>query len=194
MKKATFLTQFLFNNKLLPVAKPNSPLINAKTLMHAAVLIPIIENNNQLEVILTKRASHLKHHGGQISFPGGKVEKSDRNNIATALRETHEEIGIASENITIVGTLPEHYTLTGFHITPVLAFIEPQSQYQLDKNEVAEVFHVPLSHFLNTQNHIALSIYHNLSSHPVYFIPYKHYNIWGATASILKKLAEQLQH
>lgn len=203
MKKEAFLTQFLFNSTLSLVQQRDPPLLLSKSKLsqnqlvnnftRAAVLIPIVEQNNQLEVILTLRASHLKHHAGQISFPGGKVEKNDANEIATALRETHEEIGISADNITVVGTLPSYHTVTGYHITPVLGFIKPQLQYCLDTNEVAEIFHVPLNHFLNSNNHIALSIYRNLDTHPVYFMPYKQYNIWGVTASILKNLAEQLQ-
>ena len=201
MKKDAFLTQFLFNNTLSLVQQRDPRLLlakntlgnNTQTFTRAAVLIPIIEQNNQLEVILTLRANHLKHHAGQISFPGGKVEKEDENEIATALRETHEEIGISAENITVLGTLPTYHTVTGYHITPVLGFIKPQLQYCLDTNEVAEIFHVPLNHFLNSKNHITLSIYRNLVNHPVYFMPYKHYNIWGVTAAILKKLSEQLQ-
>lgn len=169
------------------------PFVLTKGLTRAAVLIPIIEKNNQLEIILTLRASHLKHHAGQISFPGGKVETYDTNAIATALRETHEEIGISAKHISVVGTLPSYHTATGYHITPVLGFIEPPAQYCLDTNEVAEIFHVPLNHFLNSNNHIALNLYHNLTTHAVYFMPYKHYNIWGVTASILKNLTEQLQ-
>ncbi|GHE85521.1 CoA pyrophosphatase [Thalassotalea profundi] len=193
MRKETFLTQFLFNNtaSLMPSQKP--PFVLGKNLTRAAVLIPIIEQNDQLEVILTLRASHLKHHAGQISFPGGKVEEYDINEIATALRETQEEIGVSENNITVVGTLPTYHTATGYHITPVLGFIDPPCQYCLNTNEVAEIFHVPLNHFLNSNNHIALNLYHNLTTHSVYFMPYKHYNIWGVTASILKKLAEQLQ-
>ncbi|GAA5136491.1 CoA pyrophosphatase [Thalassotalea piscium] len=193
MKKETFLTQFLFNSTLSLVQQNDAPFTLSKQFTRAAVLIPIVEQNNRLEVVLTLRASHLKHHAGQISFPGGKVEKYDVNEMATALRETHEEIGVSAENITVIGTMPSYQTITGYHITPVLGFIKPQLQYCLDTNEVAEIFHVPLSHFLNTNNHISLSIYRNFSIHPVYFMPYKHYNIWGVTASILKKLAEQLQ-
>ena len=193
MNKNSFLTQFLFN-KTYSLNDSNSAHITFnKTLTHAAVLIPIIEKNNQLEVILTKRAAHLTHHGGQISFPGGKVEQQDSNIIETAIRETQEEIGITSKHITVMGTLPDHYTLTGFKITPVLGFVKPNTTYLLDKNEVAEVFHVPLTHFLNTNNHISLTVYRNLTNYPVSFFPYKHHNIWGATAAILKKLSEQLQ-
>ena len=160
----------------------------------AAVLALFYPNKkNETTLLLTQRASYKGTHSAQISFPGGKIEKSDKNLQETALRETHEEIGISAENITVLGTLPTYHTVTGYHITPVLGFIKPQLQYCLDTNEVAEIFHVPLNHFLNSKNHITLSIYRNLVNHPVYFMPYKHYNIWGVTAAILKKLSEQLQ-
>ncbi|XQW86198.1 CoA pyrophosphatase [Thalassotalea piscium] len=193
MKKETFLTQFLLNSTDSIVKEKEFLFASPQTLTPAAVLIPIIEQNNQLEVILTRRASHLTHHAGQISFPGGKVEKYDKNITATALRETYEEIGLSENNINVIGTLPRYHTITGYDITPVLGLITPPFQYDLDSNEVAEIFHVPLNHFLNSDNHIALTVYRNLTSYPIYYIPYKHYNIWGVTALILKRLAEQLK-
>jgi 8-oxo-dGTP pyrophosphatase MutT (NUDIX family) len=158
-------------------------------LKSAAVLIPIVCNHGQLEVLLTKRASHLRHHPGQISFPGGKVEPSDQNIIATALRETEEEIGLKPENIQVLGQLKSYQTISGYEITPIVAFAQKNTNYQFDDNEVAEVFHVPLSHFLTRDHHIQVPTYHQGKSHNIHFMPYQDYNIWGATAAILHDLS-----
>ncbi|WP_448564367.1 CoA pyrophosphatase [Thalassotalea ganghwensis] len=187
--KASFIRQFTLSNALTNSVSFNVELINLKP---SAVLVPIIELDNQLQFVLTKRASHLKHHAGQISFPGGKVEQSDRNIIETALRETEEEIGISSKDINVLGTLPFYQTLTGFKITPVLAFINQAVDYKLDPNEVAEVFQVPLSHFMNNENHFSVEVFHRNKYQHVHYLPYKQYNIWGATAAIIKGLVHQL--
>lgn len=158
-------------------------------LKSAAVLIPIVSNQGQLEVLLTKRASHLRHHPGQISFPGGKAEPSDQNLIATALRETQEEIGLKPENIQILGQLKSYQTISGYEITPIVAFAQKEQNYQFDDNEVAEVFHVPLSHFLKREHHIKVATFHQGKSHNIHFMPYQNHNIWGATAAILHDLS-----
>lgn len=169
----------------------------------AAVLIPIIEidvdntssknNAQQLKILFTKRASHLKHHGGQISFPGGKAESYDENIIATALRETQEEIGLLADNIEIIGQLHPYQTISGYIVTPIIAFIPANQIYTIDKNEVSEIFQVPLQHFLNTNNHHSVTIHQQNRQHQVHFMPYQHYNIWGATAAMLKDLALHLR-
>jgi len=159
------------------------------SLKNAAVLIPIVSNQGQLEVLLTKRANHLRHHPGQISFPGGKAEPSDQNLIVTALRETEEEIGLKAENIQVLGQLKSYQTISGYNITPIVAFTKENANYQLDDNEVAEVFHVPLSHFLKREHHIEIPMYHLGKCHYVRFMPYQNYNIWGATAAILHDLS-----
>ena len=158
-------------------------------LKSAAVLIPIVCNHDQLEVLLTKRASHLTHHPGQISFPGGKVEHYDFDMTATALRETLEEIGLQSTFINVLGQLKPYQTISGYEITPIVAIVSNSQSYQIDKNEVEEVFHVPLSHFLQRQHHIQVPVYHHGEHHSVHFMPYQQYNIWGATAAILHDLS-----
>jgi 8-oxo-dGTP pyrophosphatase MutT (NUDIX family) len=158
-------------------------------LKRAAVLIPIVGNQSGLEVLLTKRANHLRHHPGQVSFPGGKVEPSDQNIIATALRETEEEIGLKPENIQVLGQLKSYQTISGYEITPIVAFAQKSENYQFDDNEVAEVFHVPLSHFLVREHHIQVPTFHRGKSYNIHFMPYQNYNIWGATAAILHDLS-----
>jgi 8-oxo-dGTP pyrophosphatase MutT (NUDIX family) len=157
--------------------------------IESAVLVALTEQANQLSLVLTKRSQHLKHHPGQISFPGGKVEKFDKNIIETALRETQEEIGIDAEYLNPVGRLHCYHTLTGFRITPIVALIKPNSNIIIDSNEVDEIFYLPISHFINKQNHLAIEIEQNRKRHKVHFIPYKHYNIWGATAAIISDLS-----
>ena len=113
----------------------------------AAVLIALIEKEGALCVILTKRAQHLRHHPGQIAFPGGKVEDSDASIEATSLREAHEEIGLPPENVELFGGLPEHLTVTGFAVQPVLGYVHSSFKPVLDPGEVEEIIFVPLAVF-----------------------------------------------
>jgi 8-oxo-dGTP pyrophosphatase MutT (NUDIX family) len=187
--------EFLKNFQLSPLSKSAQQeklLTQSGKLVESAVLIALCEINGQLTVLLTKRASHLKHHPGQVSFPGGKVESTDSSIIATALREAQEEIGLPHENIQVIGQLHPYQTITGFKITPIIAFIDHLQHYQLDKNEVEEIFHVPLNHFLNSKKHVAINVQHITGNQQVHFMPYKHHNIWGATAAILKDLVAHL--
>ena len=168
-------------------------------LQSAAVLIPIVEveledNARQLNIVFTKRAEHLTHHGGQVSFPGGKAEPFDADLINTALREAQEEIGLNIENIDIIGQLHPYQTISGYLVTPVIAFITAKQNYLKDPNEVAEIFQVPLAHFLDTDNHHAINIFQKSSEHQVHFMPYQEYNIWGATAAMLKDLITHLSY
>ncbi len=188
MTKNDFLQRF----QLLNLSKSTHIYQHPFDVKSAAVLIPIIENNNQLEVLFTKRATHLKHHPGQVSFPGGKVEPSDKNLIETALRETFEEIGISADSIQILGQLNSYHTISGYVVTPVIAFVDANQNYAIDENEVSEIFHVPLQHFLHEPNHHTVNLKHKGKNHPVHFMPYQGYNIWGATAAMLKDLVTHL--
>jgi len=158
----------------------------------AAVLIALIEENKQLSVVLTKRASHLKHHPGQISFPGGKMEDFDAGFVSAAIREAEEEIGLNSNNINIVGQLLPYETISGYVVTPIIAFINNKQDYVIDENEVAEIFQVPLQHFLDFSNHYTVNIERHNKPFSIHFMPFEHHNIWGATAVMLKDLAIQL--
>jgi 8-oxo-dGTP pyrophosphatase MutT (NUDIX family) len=162
------------------------------TLKPAAVLIALIEENKQLSVVLTKRASHLKHHPGQISFPGGKMEDFDAGFVSAAIREAEEEIGLNIDNINIVGQLLPYETISGYVVTPIIAFIDKKQHYVIDENEVAEIFHVPLQHFLNISNYYTVTIERHRKPFSIHFMPFEHHNIWGATAVMLKDLAVQL--
>ena len=115
---STINTSFTSDNDLM-----DCEAVKTENLIEAAVLIPIVERNDGLKVILTKRSNNLKQHPGQISFPGGKSEKTDKSLVATALRETKEEIGINDKNVEILGQLSQHVTITGFKITPFIGRI-----------------------------------------------------------------------
>ncbi|MDY6948343.1 MAG: CoA pyrophosphatase [Pseudomonadota bacterium] len=159
----------------------------------AAVLVPIVEHDSGLTVLLTQRASHLKNHAGQISFPGGRIEPSDLNPIEAALRETHEEIGITREHITFVGFLEPQLVLSGYWVTPVVAFVRPGFELRLDHREVQSAFEVPLLHILDPLNHRSRERLLGAVSVQVHDIPYGDQNIWGATAGMLMALYRLLQ-
>lgn len=151
----------------------------------AAVLVPLVEREGGLTVLLTQRASHLKNHAGQISFPGGRVEPSDSGAIGAALRETHEEIGLESRFIEIVGYLPDHVIVSGYRVTPVVGFVQPGFELRLDRSEVVEAFEVPLSFILDPANHRPRV--RTFGSRSIRFldIPFEGHEIWGATAGML---------
>jgi 8-oxo-dGTP pyrophosphatase MutT (NUDIX family) len=169
-------------------------------LKSAAVLIALVDDANKdndyssknLQVLLTKRASHLKHHPSQISFPGGKAEQTDKDLVHTALREAQEEIGLNPETVRVIGQLPSYEIISGYQVTPIVAIIDSVQAYQKDANEVDEIFHVPLQHFLQDNNHFVVDSYRNGRRHNVHFYPYGNYNIWGATAAMLKDLVNRI--
>jgi 8-oxo-dGTP pyrophosphatase MutT (NUDIX family) len=162
--------------------------LKEEELRPAAVLVPLVERPEGLTVLLTKRTDHLYDHAGQISFPGGRVEPDDENAIATALRETEEEIGVGPEHIEIVGEIDTYMTGTGFSITPVVGFVSPDYTLQIDEFEVAEVFEVPLAFVMDPDNHERRSaVYKGVERH-FYVLPYEDRYIWGATAGMLVSL------
>lgn len=159
----------------------------------AAVLVPIVEHEKGLTVLLTQRASTLKNHAGQISFPGGRIESTDLNPLEAALRETEEEIGVTREYITFAGYLEPHLVLSGYWVTPVVAFVRPGFALQLDRREVEAAFEVPLTHILDPVNHRARSRELGAVTVQVCDIPYENHNIWGATAGMLMSLYKLLR-
>jgi len=163
-----------------------------KDLRPAAVLVPIVQTVAGLEVILTKRASHLKHHPGQISFPGGKCEPTDRDAADTALREAEEEIGLARDTVEVLGTMPYHETVTHFQITPIIGRIRAPFSPSPQAAEVAEVFNVPLEFLASPENYRIEGRYWAGKKRLYYVVPFGPYYIWGATARILRAIAERL--
>ncbi|WP_090061025.1 CoA pyrophosphatase [Celeribacter neptunius] len=157
----------------------------------AGVLIPIRETSEGLRLILTKRSSALKHHPGQIAFPGGRVDPGDRNHIDAALREAHEEIGLPAAQVEVLGELPTHQTVTQFEMFPVLGWVSGDFTAVAELGEVSEIFDVPLAHVLNPENFRIQSRRWRGQMRSFYTVPYGPYYIWGATARILRGLAER---
>ena len=167
-------------------------LAPTRALTPAAVLVGIWERPNGLQLILTKRASHLLHHPGQIALPGGKIAPTDTGVEAAALREAMEEIALQPISVEILGQLSVHETVTGFEITPVVGLIKGDFDPVPETREVEEVFVVPLHHVLNQAHY---RIEHRLwrgELRSYYTVPYGPYYIWGATARILRGFAESL--
>ncbi len=158
----------------------------------AAVLFPIVLRDGGQTVLLTQRTAHLKDHPGQISFPGGRVEEEDASPVHTALRETEEEIGLDQGRVEIVGFLPEYRTGTGFRVTPVVGLVTPPFHVHPDPFEVAEVFEVPLAFLLDPVNHQRHSLHYRGALRQYFAMPYGDYFIWGATAGMIRSLAERL--
>ena len=154
----------------------------------AAVLVPIVQHESELTVLFTERASHLKHHAGQISFPGGRIESRDGSALHAALRETEEEIGLSRQYVEVLGYLPPHLIFTGFCVTPVVALVQPGFDLQIDMGEVAEVFEVPLRYLIDPSHHQARDKQIGEIAVRVYDLPYGERRIWGATAGILMNL------
>ncbi len=166
---------------------------HAMALREAGVLVALIAGKNGLDVILTKRSSALKHHPGQIAFAGGKKDACDPTVIETALREAREEIGLPSEVVQVLGTLPAHETVTGFNVTPVVAFVQDEFTVQPEPGEVAEVFRVPVAHVLMQDNFRVQSRRWRGRSRAYYAVPFGPYYIWGATARILWAWSDQMK-
>lgn len=170
---------------------PGLQLSAGRALRPAGVLIPVWNRPGGAQVILTKRASHLKHHPGQISLPGGKVEPVDASVQAAALREAMEEIALPPRLVEVVGHLPVHETVTGFSMTPVLGHIRDDFVPAPEAGEVEEVFTVPLSHVLDLSRYCIERRLWMGQWRRYYAVPYGPYYIWGATARILRGLAER---
>lgn len=154
----------------------------------AAVLVPLVERGDGLSVLLTQRAANLRDHGGQISFPGGRIESRDAGAWHAALREAHEEIGLAPQSVEFAGFLPDHLIVTGYRVTPVVGFVNPEYQLRIDSSEVHEAFEVPLDFLFDAANHRPRLRKMGDIEVTFYDIPYGKRNIWGATAAMLMTL------
>lgn len=157
----------------------------------AAVLVPVV-TREELTVLFTVRTAHLTSHAGQISFPGGKIDDTDTNALETALREAEEEIGLDRTHVEPLGYLDNYRTGTGYCVLPVVALVRPGFELTLNAGEVADVFEVPLSFLMNSDNHQRHSREWRGRDRHFYAMPYGERFIWGATAGMIKNLQARL--
>ncbi len=158
-------------------------------LRRAAVLIPVVFRAAGTTIILTKRHEAMKHHPGQIAFPGGKVEAFDAGPVEAALRESWEEIGLQAGCVDIIGPVPDHVTVTGFRVTPIVGVVANAFEPVPRDGEVDEVFEVPLAHVIDPENYSVQERIWQGQLRRYFIVPYGPHYIWGATARILQMLS-----
>ena len=157
----------------------------------AAVLVPIIDRREPT-VLLTLRTAELASHAGQVAFPGGKIDAVDESPVAAALREAHEETGLAPALIEPIGYLDLYLTFSGFRILPTVARVKPEFTLALNPREVTETFEVPLEFLMTPANHQRKTRDWNGLARDYYAIPFENRYIWGITAGILRNLYERV--
>jgi len=172
-------------------------VLSPREATRAAVLVALVERASGLQVLLTRRTEHLRDHAGQISFPGGRAEPDDSGPAATAMREASEEVGLAADQVQVIGQMPVYTTVTHFVVTPVVALVRPPLALRLDRFEVAEAFEVPLHYLMNPANHRRHLFAAPDGQRQFLSIPWhgpgadgveREYFIWGATAAMLRNL------
>lgn len=165
-------------------------------LREAAVLIPLVMHESGPTVLLTQRTAHLHDHAGQISFPGGGIERHDESAVAAALRETEEEVGLRAASVEVLGSLPRYATATGYVVTPVVVLVAPGFALEIDTFEVEEVFEPPLAFLMNPAHHERRLVDFDGMRRTFYAMPYeggRRYFIWGATAAMLRNFYHLLR-
>ena len=163
-----------------------------RTVTRAAVLVPIVDRGDELTVLLTLRADGLAHHAGQVAFPGGRLEPTDADATAAALREAEEEIGLPHDRVEVLGFLPDHAVITGFRVTPVVGLVRADFELRIDPTEVAGTFEAPLRHLLDPATHARRQRRIAGQDIETFELPWGSFNIWGATAGMLLTLREAL--
>lgn len=171
---------------------PQTVLPAGRVLRPASVLVALVEKPGGVDIVLTKRSSRLRHHPGQIAFPGGKQDADDDSPIATALREAEEEIGLPQSHVEILGTMAPHETVTGFTVTPVFGHVRHGFMPTPEAGEVEEIFTVPLAHVIDPALYRVEGRRWRGQMRSYYVVPYGPYYIWGATARILRALADRM--
>lgn len=159
----------------------------------AAVLVPIINRPEGASVLLTVRSSDMPSHAGQVSFPGGKTSPEDKDRVATALREAHEEVNILPDAVDVIGSLGVHQGGLGYSVTPVVGLVDPATDLRPCPREVAEIFETPLDFIMDLNNHVTEQREHKGVKYNMFAAPYDRFHIWGLTAGILRTLAEALK-
>lgn len=187
-ESAVFVPEHPGDGEAFVQGRPNTP---------AAVLVPLVEREDGLHVLLTRRTDHLRDHAGQISFPGGRSEPEDSDPTATALREAQEEVGLHPRHVEVIGNMPVYTTVTSYVVTPVVGLVKPPFEMALDRFEVAEAFEVPLAFLMNPANHRRHQFQAEGQSRHFLSMPWqgqgtqgmdREFFIWGATAAMLRNL------
>ncbi len=174
------------------VALDETPEAGLAPVVEAAVLVPLVPRPEGATILLTRRTRNLEKHAGQISFPGGKIERGDGSPEAAALRETEEEVGLARERIEILGRLARRVTGTGFRVTPVVGLARPPFELRPAAGEVDAVFEVPLAFVLDRGNHRTEVRLREGVERRFHAMPYGDFYIWGLTARLLVALCDAL--
>mgnify|MGYP000090021800 CR=1 FL=1 len=191
----------------VPEIPGDGGLLGSRSPAAAAVLVPLVQRPQGLQVLLTQRTAHLRDHAGQISFPGGRSEPEDATPRHTALREAQEEIGLPPDQVEVIGELPLYRTVTAFEVTPVVALLRPELQLRLDAFEVAEAFEVPLAFLMDPAHHrrhlfrweggerqfLSMPWTGSGLAEPGLSVTPREYFIWGATAAMLRNFYRFLQ-
>ncbi len=161
--------------------------IPADNLRPAAVLLPLFSRDGQDSLLFTVRTDDLEHHSGEISFPGGANDASDADLMATACRETEEELGIPAHSVQVLGRLDDFYSIHGYHVVPFVGIIPAPLDLQVEPSEIASVFEAPIEHFRDPAVHHVEDWTHQGRVHPVDFYRYEDHVIWGLTAAMLRQ-------
>ena len=180
-------------SKLQPFADLPKNYKKLQNYTPSAVLVPLVFDSEGLSLILTQRSAHVKDHKAQICFPGGVQEKQDQNLIATALRESWEEIGLSPSSVEIIGPLSQHYTPTRYQISPIVASIHADLSFTINPQEIEKILTIPITHFHTHQDVQVQKAEFFSENWDIPFYRYQEHVIWGATGRIIAELISILE-